>query len=253
MEPFIQKVIQKRIDAIREGNTSVLDLRKLSLRSIPNEVFGEDGITELYLNTDNKITESNLYLSEEYWWEVQHDNNTIGSLPADVVKLKQLEIIDLSGNDLHTLPKELGQLENLRELYLQNNCLATLPDSIVQLVNLEVLDLSYNSLENLPEDFNSLKKLRVLNLNSNALTRLPDSIGNLSNLEVLNIGNYDSNRIDPEVVECFQLQQNKFQYLPSSLVGLKKLQEVNIIGCGLPKIMEESVEWGIDGFLEMLR
>ncbi len=69
----------------------------------------------------------------------------------------------------------------------------------------------------------------------------------------INIGNFDLNQIDSEVVEVFDLHRNRFDCLPQSVVKLHNLQSINLNNCGLPPLLEESPEWGIDGFFEMVK
>nr|WP_081098069.1 leucine-rich repeat domain-containing protein [Leptospira borgpetersenii] len=51
------------------------------------------------------------------------------------------QALNLSGNQLTTLPKEIGKLQSLRELNLSHNQLTTLPKEIGELQNLRKLYL----------------------------------------------------------------------------------------------------------------
>ncbi|KOR30146.1 hypothetical protein TI04_06910 [Achromatium sp. WMS2] len=72
-------------------------------------------------------------------------------LKSSSVKFRNLTTLDLEGNQLSTLPPEIGQLHNLTELDLTNNQLRTLPPEIGQLQNLTELDLSNNQLTEFPQ------------------------------------------------------------------------------------------------------
>ena len=61
-------------------------------------------------------------------------------------------------------------------LNLSNNQLTTLPEAIAQLSNLSLLDLSNNQLTRLPEAIAQLSNLRLLDLRNNQLTTLPEAI-----------------------------------------------------------------------------
>lgn len=58
---------------------------------------------------------------------------------------KEVRILDLNENQLTTLPKEIGKLQNLQELGLSGNQLITLPKEIGQLKNLRWLSLKNNT------------------------------------------------------------------------------------------------------------
>jgi GTPase SAR1 family protein len=95
--------------------------------------------------------------------------------------------LDLSGNELTTLPPEIGQLVYLKSLNLDGNQLTTLPLEIVQLVNLQSLDLSNNRLTALPSEIVQLIELKSLDLDGNQLTTLPPEIIQLVKLRSLNL------------------------------------------------------------------
>jgi hypothetical protein len=70
------------------------------------------------------------------------NQNLNGSLKAEIRKLTNLEMLDVSNNSFTGLPAEIGQLSRLKILNLSSNPLTGLPHEIGQLKNLEVLDVS---------------------------------------------------------------------------------------------------------------
>uniref|UniRef100_A0A3Q3GYM1 Leucine rich repeat containing 59 n=1 Tax=Labrus bergylta TaxID=56723 RepID=A0A3Q3GYM1_9LABR len=73
--------------------------------------------------------------------------NNITSLPPEFCNLTHLVKVDLSKNQLTCLPDDLGNLTNLQHLDLYNNKLTVLPVSFSQLRGLKWLDLKDNPLE----------------------------------------------------------------------------------------------------------
>jgi Leucine-rich repeat (LRR) protein len=244
---FIETRIQTAVERVIRGETDSLDLMKLSLSSVPDKVFECESLKVLQLASDAVINEQNVYLSEEYWWEVAHDNNCITVLPEAVARLGDLEVLDISQNELHIINPAIGRLKNLRVLRLRNNFLGEIPEEIGRLQNLEVLDLSFNCLKKLPTSLSNLINLRELNLYANNLTCLPGELAQLSKLEYLNIGNFDIKRTDPETIERFDLRTNYFEVLPPGIAQLPELKEIHAENALSSKLCE-ILSWGLDAY-----
>ena len=108
------------------------------------------------------------------------DLKNIGNLP-------HLRGLDLSFNQLTTLPDTIGNLTKLEILDLTINQIETLPESIGKLTQLQYLQLRDNQLTSLPKNIRKLTALTELNLEVNQLTELPASLGNLPNLKTIKI------------------------------------------------------------------
>ena len=103
-------------------------------------------------------------------------------------KKSKAKELDLSGLKLTQLPDDIGQLIDLRKLYLYNNRLGKLPSSIGELVNLEVLNLTNNRLIELPLSIDGLINLQELYLSDNPKLSLSQSVVT-NNLQKLYINN----------------------------------------------------------------
>jgi Leucine-rich repeat (LRR) protein len=132
------------------------------------------------------------------------------TLPKEIGNLVNLKILILDNNNLTSLPEEMDKLVNLGILNLDNNGLTTLPNVIFNLKNLTYLDLGYNKLTTLPEEIGKLVSLKLLNLENNGLTTLPNAIGKLINLNFL------------------ALDYNKLTTLPKKIGDLVKLTHLNL-------------------------
>ncbi|XP_035520076.1 leucine-rich repeat-containing protein 18 [Morone saxatilis] len=109
-------------------------------------------------------------------------------------------------------PKCLLKLTNVDELDLSRNLIQKLPDNIGNFSSLRGLDLHSNRLESVPESIGNLVGLTHLNLSNNRLTSagLPSTLGFLSSLKSLNLG------------------MNQLDTLPSTMVALESLQELGL-------------------------
>ena len=81
-----------------------------------------------------------------------------------------------------TLPSTIGNLEHLKELYVDSNRLnGTIPATLSKLANLVTISLQNNELEGtIPSELGKLSKLKSLHLDHNRLTgSIPSSLGKL--------------------------------------------------------------------------
>src|SRR5665647_14644 len=145
--------------------------------------------------------ESELLCIKKYHHKIHLKTNLI-----PVTFHQQIVILNLSYSKLTTLPDSIGQLSQLRELYVAGNQLTTLPDSIGQLTQLRELYVGYNQLTTLPDSIGQLAQLQVLYVEHNQLTTLPDSIGQLAQLQVLCIYNNELTSLPDSIEQLSQLQ-----------------------------------------------
>ncbi|KAK9929844.1 hypothetical protein M0R45_026920 [Rubus argutus] len=108
--------------------------------------------------------------------------------PGSILQLKCLRTLNLSGNILNELPKELGELIHLRYMDLSSSrALKELPDALCDLFNLQTLVLVWcEELEKLPKAMGKLINLKHLYVSGcRKLKYLPKGIGSLRSLQAL--------------------------------------------------------------------
>jgi small GTP-binding protein len=128
-------------------------------------------------------------------------SNQLSQVPVELGQLTSLQQLDLSSNQLSQVPVELGQLTNLQQLDLNSNQLSQVPVELGQLTNLQVLDLRSNQLSQVPVELGQLTNLQVLDLRSNQLSQVPVELGQLTNLQQLYIDDNPSLlTLPPEIV-----------------------------------------------------
>lgn len=132
------------------------------------QVFKPKNIIETNstLDTANKDVSEDTPISKGNKLDIS--NQGLDKLPAYVLKLTNLEELNISNNKITgALPGEIRNLKNLLILNASNNLMTGVSAEIGQLENLEVLDLSNNNLTGLPNELGNLKKLKTLNLSGN--------------------------------------------------------------------------------------
>ena len=102
---------------------------------------------------------------------------SLKEFPRDIYQLADtLEILDLSGNELSTLPDDLDRLHKLRILFCSDNQFTRLPDVLGKLPQLSMVGFKANKIHTVSAA--SLNKsLRWLILTDNQISELPAEIG----------------------------------------------------------------------------
>lgn len=116
---------------------------------------------------------------------------SIDAIPNTLfINLTDLLFLDLSNNNLETLPPQTRRLVNLVTLILNNNPLGHFQlRQLPSLVNLETLQMrnTQRTLSNFPGSLENLTSLAEVDLSQNSLPKVPDALYQLSNLKRLNL------------------------------------------------------------------
>ncbi|XP_008289611.1 leucine-rich repeat-containing protein 18 [Stegastes partitus] len=143
--------------------------------------------------------------------------------------------LTLRNMGLTVFPKCLLKLANVDELDLSCNLLQKLPDNIGNFLSLRWLDLHSNKLESVPESIGNLVGLTHLNLCNNRLTSagVPSTLGSLTNLKSLNLGMNQLDTLPPTLAALDGLRElglfdNNFIKMPEFVKVLHNLTKVNI-------------------------
>ncbi|KAJ4165756.1 hypothetical protein LMH87_007376 [Akanthomyces muscarius] len=110
--------------------------------------------------------------------------------------------MDMSGQGLRNLAPALFRYQFLGELYIASNKLSRLPKQIGDLRQLKHLDVSYNQLTEIPPELGMCTFLKQLLLFNNNIQELPYELGSLHMLDVLGIeGNPLESSVKSEIME----------------------------------------------------
>lgn len=115
---------------------------------------------------------------------------SIDSIPNTLfINLSDLLFLDLSNNNLETLPPQTRRLANLQTLILNDNPLGQYQlRQLPSLINIENLQLrnTQRNLNNFPTNLEALVNLTDVDLSQNSLPKIPDALYSLPSLKRLN-------------------------------------------------------------------
>nr|XP_010949700.1 leucine-rich repeat and calponin homology domain-containing protein 1 isoform X1 [Camelus bactrianus] len=138
-----------------------------------------------------------------------------------------LEILNLYHNCIRVIPEAIINLQMLTYLNLSRNQLSSLPACLCGLP-LKVLIASNNKLGSLPEEIGQLKQLMELDVSCNEITALPQQIGQLKSLRELNVRRNYLKVLPQELVDLplvkFDFSCNKVLVIPICFREMKQLQ-----------------------------
>lgn len=106
------------------------------------------------------------------------------NLEMDVYSLWNADGLYLDDMELEFIPKEIGELTNLKILSLEYNNLKYLPEELGRLNNLEYLHVDGNELITLPKSLAYLPKLKYIDVENNSDITIPQEILNNRNIMI---------------------------------------------------------------------
>lgn len=152
-----------------------------------------------------------------------------------------LEVLDLSGNRLSSLPDDLHRLRRLRILFASGNRFDALPPGLGACENLSMIGFKANRIAAIPAEALP-PRLRWLILTDNAIEVLPDALGACRNLQKLMLA---GNRLAalPDLSACrklelLRLSANRFTALPETLSVLPRLTWLAFAGNPFTQVHE---------------
>lgn len=143
--------------------------------------FGSQVFTDLKVALD---VEKNVYKMDLSYKKLEP------KLYAKIGKLKDLQALKLSGNEVNTFPPGFGDMYNLLYFASYNNEFTSFPADIKKLGNLNYLEFFGSKIDSIPADIAYLSKLKTLKFSSsNDTLKLPTTLKWLKNLKDVTIEN----------------------------------------------------------------
>jgi hypothetical protein len=166
--------------------------------------------------------------------------------PTEIFDLADsLEILNLSGNALSSLPHDLGRLHKLRIIFCSDNQFNALPEVLGQCTQLSMIGFKANQIRTVPAA--SLPPLlRWFILTDNQLTTLPEELGACTHLQKLMLAGNQLTYLPESMAACTNLEllriaANRFETLPEWLLSLPRLSWLAYAGNPFWGNIEEAV------------
>uniref|UniRef100_A0A336KQ08 CSON014292 protein n=1 Tax=Culicoides sonorensis TaxID=179676 RepID=A0A336KQ08_CULSO len=226
----------------REDKT--VDISHRNLRA--NEV--EDRLSQMYLKP-LKISEiENVFLH----------HNKLSTIPMAVLKFTNLQVLDISSNNLTEIPDVINQCpivtliaknnkltneslpkvmfaggKTIKEINLSGNRLENFPEQLLELRNLKYLYLGGNQIGSIPTTVSKMQSLQLLSMSGNQLKDVPETVGKLKNLQALVLADNLIERLPPSIanlkkLSSLLLHKNRLRTLPREIISLKNLNELSL-------------------------
>ena len=148
--------------------------------------------------------------------------------PDEIYDLAEsLEILNLSGNALTSLPDDLPRLHKLRVIFCSDNPFTEVPPVLGQCPNLEMIGFKANRISRL-SGAALPPRLRWLILTDNRLRELPPELGRCQRLQKLMLAGNRLRHLPDEMAACRHLEllrisANRFTALPEWLLSMPRL------------------------------
>ncbi|WP_017758349.1 leucine-rich repeat-containing protein kinase family protein [Pseudacidovorax intermedius] len=173
----------------------------------------------------------------------------LDTFPREIFDLADtLEVLDLSGNCLNTLPDDLHRLHRLRVFFASSNRFTELPAALGRCPQLEMVGFKANRIAHVPAEALPTR-LRWLILTDNDLVELPADLGRRPRLQKLMLA---GNRLAalPDLRQCqalelLRLAANRFEALPGWLAELPALSWLAVGGNAFNAAVEDAARHGL--------
>jgi Leucine-rich repeat (LRR) protein len=147
-------------------------------------------------------------------------------------KLKDLQALRLSGNEITQLPDDFSELYNLVYFASYNNTFTSFPKNLKNLYNLNYLEYFGSKIDSVPSEIAYLNKLKTLKISStNDTLHLPTTMQYMKNLKELNIENCI---LDSSFIDIFNIPNLNFLSLTNVAISvlptdIKKMQMLEVL------------------------
>ncbi|MBK8634747.1 MAG: leucine-rich repeat domain-containing protein [Saprospiraceae bacterium] len=170
---------QKAITNIKDWTPAKSHEKEINVSVVAQIHFKEGQFRKIeFLDASNKISKS--------------ESKPKGIVSTGIIEdaLKNIETLtsfSQYGEGLQQIDPRIGELINLKELYLGKNEFETIPLEIFELEKLEQFHIYNTKLKIIPPEITKLKNLKIFIINDNEIEVIPEELGQMKNLRFIRI------------------------------------------------------------------
>lgn len=179
--------------------------------------------------------------------------DNLETFPVEIFEFANtLEILDLSGNQLSSLPDDFTKLNKLKILFLSDNQFTVFPEVLGKCSSITMIGFKSNQIHTIAEHALH-SEIRWLILTNNKLSQIPSSIGNCWNMQKLALAGNALTHLPIELSNCknlglLRISANQLTEFPAWLLDMPKLSWLAFAGnpfCYKPSITTEltTIDW----------
>ncbi len=189
-----------------------LDLSYSTIEKLPEWLSKFPNLKSVNLNhtrLKNPLNDAQILSDCKELVEVQWNYGHLAYFPIPLAYSKRLQTLQLEGNAISFLPKNIQWLP-LKNLNIANNLVDTLPNEIIKMKQLHEINLSFNPALNNPYNYKILAKVKALeNLILQGIKQVPKELGEVKQLKKLDFSFSSFTNLPTEVKNLPQIESVK--------------------------------------------
>jgi Leucine-rich repeat (LRR) protein len=180
-------------------------------------------------------------------------NKGLKEVPGKVARLKYLNILELTTNELSDLPDWVGDMIYLQDLYVARNQFSEVPEAVFRIKNLKRVIFDYNQFTEIPVKILTNPNIEELHFGHNQITRIPDELYGMKQLKVLKLDENNIDYLDTRVgqltsIKVLDVEGNNLDTLPfNEIINLPNLRTLNIRDNNLSWAFTDSLKRALPG------
>ena len=221
-----------RLDVPENNNIEVLSLTNCGLDRIPSDIKHCKHLRRLNLE-GNQIKHVPRWLTSlDSLEEINLNFNKLNLKRRDIRRLSKVEDVLLAGNGIKKLPDNVGCMR-CESLNLSKNQLSTLPKSFAEMKQVKYLIFYDNRFETIPEELAGFKDLKHLDFYKNNIKEIPDFIGDMDNLQQLFLSFNQIEEIPDTLrnlkrLKYFYIHHNELHFLPEWITEMDSIERFGV-------------------------